>query len=97
MFFKRRREQKKKEMLEMVKSILPPEATLVSFDYNKMVFGNIAVVIEVAKVKHTFTTDRGEIYHNGKMLCDSSYLYIEKEDTFSKLLQMIKKEVLLCG
>ncbi len=89
MFFNKR----KKGMIDPLKAILPAEATLVSFDYNEKVFGNIVVEIELAKIKHTFITDRGEIYHNGKMICDSSYLYIEKKDTFSKLLQMIKIEL----
>jgi hypothetical protein len=64
-------------------------ASISLFDYSEKVFGNLVVVIEVAKVRHTFTTDRGEIYHSGKTY---SYHYIEKQDTFSKLLQMIKKE-----
>ena len=48
-----------------------------------------------AKIKqsgkvHTFITDRGEIYYNGEMVCDSSYRYKEKEDIFPRLIQMIK-------
>lgn len=86
-------EEKKNDMLDRVTSILPANATLISLDYNGNVFGNIVVVIKVANTKHTFITDRDEIYHNGKMLCDSSYHYFEKEDAFSKLLQMIKREL----
>ena len=93
MFFKRLKEQRKNDMLNALKAVIPAEATLVSFDYNKMVFGNIVIKIEMSKIMHTFVTDRGEIYHNGKMICDSSYRYTEKEDTFPKLLQMIKKEL----
>ena len=70
-------------------------ATVVSFDYNEKVFGNIVLKLEIGKDTHTFITDRGKIYHNGKMLCDSSYHYTEKEDTFSKLLQLIKQELKL--
>ena len=93
MFFRKRREQRKNDTLDEVKAILPAEANLVSFDYNGKVFGNIVVEIEIAKIKHTFTTHRGDIYHNGKMLCNSSYHYIEKEDTFPKLIQIIKQEL----
>ena len=82
-------------MLEAVKALLPANATIVSFDYYEKAFGNIVLKLETGKDIHTFITDRGEIYHNGKMLCDHSYLYIEKEDTFSKLLQLIKQELKL--
>ena len=95
MFFKKRAEQRKNEMLEMIKAILPTNATVVSFDYYGKVFGNIVLKLEIGNDIHTFITDRGEIYHNGKMLCNSSYHYIEKEDTFPKLLQMIKQELKL--
>ena len=93
MFFKRLKEQRENDMLNALKAILPAAATLVSFDYNERVFGNIVVKIKLPKVMHTFVTDRGEIYHNGKMICDSSYHYTEKEDTFSKLIQLIKNEL----
>ena len=95
MFFKKRAEQRKNEMLEMVKDLLPVNATIVSFDYYEKVFGNIVLKLKIGKDIHTFTTDRGEIYHNEKMLCNSSYRYIEKEDTFPKLLQLIKQELKL--
>ena len=93
MFFKKRVEQRKNEMLEMIKSLLPTNATIVSFD--KRFFGNIVLKLEIGKDTHTFITDRGEIYHNGKMLCNSSYHYTEKEDTFPKLIQLIKQELKL--
>ena len=40
MFFKKRVEQRKNEMLEMIKALLPTNATVVSFDYNEKIFGN---------------------------------------------------------
>ena len=95
MFFKKRAEQRKNEMLEIIKTLLPTNATVVSFDYNEKVFGNIVLELEIGKDAHAFITDRGEIYHNGKMLCDSSYRYTEKEDTFPKLLHLIKQELKL--
>ena len=93
MFLKKQREQRIIDMANMIKANLPAEVTLVSMDYNGKIFGNIVVVIEFAKVNHIFTTDRGDIYHNGKMLCNRSYHYIENDDTFSKLLKMIKREL----
>ena len=95
MFFKKRTEQRKNEMLEMRKALLPINAAVISFGYNEKVFGNIFLKLEFEKDIHTFITDRGEIYHNGKMLCNSSYHYTEKEDTFPKLLQLIKQELKL--
>ena len=89
MFFKKRVEQRKNEMLEMIKALLPTNATVVSFDYYEKVFGNIVLKLEIGKDTHTFITDRGEIYHNGK------YHYTEKKDTFLKLLQLIKQELKL--
>ena len=93
MFFKKLKMKRKNDMLNALKGVLPAEAILISFEYNEMIFGNIVVKIEFKKTLHTFVTDRGEIYHNGKMLCDSSYHYTEKEDTFPKLLQLIKTEL----
>ena len=85
MFFKKRVEIRKNEMLEMIKALLPTNATVVSFDYNEKVFGNIVLKLEIGKDTHTFITDRGEIYHNGKMLCNSSYHYTEKRGYISQI------------
>ncbi len=95
MFFNKLNGQGNSDMSDALKAILPDEAELISFDYNEKFFGNIVAEIKLKKMKHTFITDRGEIYHNGKMICDSSYRYTEKEDTFSKLLQIIKLELRL--
>ena len=51
------------------------------------------VEIEFSNVTHTFTTDNNGIYHNGIQVCDSSYHYLEKEDKFSKLMNIIKDEI----
>lgn len=91
MFFKKKREQRINEMANIIRNILPKGATLLSFEYNSTIFGKMVVEVKALDDKHTFITDRGEIYHNGIMLCDSSYHYYEKEDTFSKLLQIIQK------
>ena len=93
--FKKRTKEKTMEMIATLNDILPSNITIISFDYNAECFGNILVELSAPDGKHNFITDRGEIYHNGKMLCDSSYHYIEKEDTFPKLLQLIKSELCL--
>lgn len=79
------------EMKRQIASVLPDNAGLIAFTYSADYFGNMVVKIRRNKAIHIFTTDRGEIFHNKKMLCDSSYL--DKEDTFTKLLQMIVKEM----
>ena len=84
---------KKQKMKSAINTILPAEIKIESFDYNTRCFGNIVVELSAPDGKHTFTSDRGEIYHNGKMLCDSAYLWSEKTDTFSKMLQIIKHEL----
>ena len=78
------------EMKQHIVSILPSNSTLIDFLYDAKCFGNMIVKINQNGKAHIFITDRGEIYHNDEMLCDSSYQYKEKEDTFPKLLQMIK-------
>ncbi len=78
------------EMKQHIVSILPSDSILFDFLYDEKCFGNMIVKIKHNGITHIFITDRGEIYHNGEMLCDSSYRYKEKEDTFPKLLQMIK-------
>ena len=90
-------------MYDRLISIIPSEITIVLFEYYPKIFGNIVVELESHNSKHRFITDRGEIYHNSqmsgentwksKMCCDSSYMYFEKEDTFPKLLQVIKQEL----
>lgn len=80
-------------MIAALKAFLPDKVTLVSFDYNRKVFGNIVVKLEYEGINHTFISDRGDIIHNRKMLCDSSYQHLENIDTFQKLLQLIKREL----
>jgi len=53
----------------------------------------MVVIINSPSKYYTFVTDRGEIYCNDKIICDGSYRYFEKEDTFPKLLSVIKSEV----
>ena len=103
--FKRRYEKRKKEMYDRLISIIPSEITIVSFEYYPKIFGNIVIKLNSPTSEHKFVADRGEIYHNVKMTgdefwrtkfsCDNSYIYFEKENTFNKLLQAIKKELRL--
>lgn len=96
-FFNKRRYQNKKqranEMADIIKVILPENAKLVSFEYDARCFGNMMCKIKVEDQMHTFIVDRGEIVHNDKLLCDSSYHQAGRSDAFPKLLEMIKKKL----
>ena len=92
-FFKKKSEQRKNEMSMAVEKILPIGFTLISFEYDKKHFGNMIVRIKSPNTVYTFITDRGEIYCDGKMICDSSYRYLEKEDTFPKLLSIMQNQL----
>jgi len=93
MIFFKKSEQQRNEMSLTIKKILPAGFTLISFEYDQKHFGNMIAKIQSASGIYTFVTDRGEIYCNDKMICDSSYHYFEKEDTFPKLLSIIKNEL----
>lgn len=83
--------QRNKEELELfLKSY---GAELITYEYYSKIFGNYIVVIKVEGQLHTFITDRGEINHNSKMVCDNSYHVAGCDDTFSKLLEVIQNEL----
>ena len=85
---------KKDSNREVLKSILDTyQAELVSYEYYQKIFGNYVILINFGEQTHTFVTDRGEIYHNDKMMCDSSYHVDGSDDTFTKLLEIIKQEL----
>ena len=82
--------KKREQYRRFLLPILPTDATLKIF---RLVKRDFIVEIEFSNVTHTFTTDKNGIYHNGTQVCDSSYHYLEKEDTFSKLIAIIKNEI----
>lgn len=82
--------KKREQYRSFLLPILPTDATLKIF---RLVKRDFIVEIEFSNVTHTFTTDKNGIYHNGTQICDSSYHYLEKEDTFSKLIAIIKNEI----
>lgn len=73
--------------------LITNNAELLQFMYYPKIFGNIIVKVKFANIEHTFTLDRGEIYHNDNMLCDSTYHVQGKSDGFPKLLEVINKEL----
>ncbi len=68
---------------------------LVKYEYYSKIFGNFNIEIIKQNQLHSFITDRGEIYHNSIMICDNSYHIAGEDDTFLKLVEVIKKELCL--
>ena len=85
------KQKKQEQYRSLLLPFLPTDATLKIF---RLVKRDFIVEIEFQGETHTFTTDNNGIYHNGTQVCDSSYHYLEKEDTFSKLIAIIKNEII---
>lgn len=69
-------------------------AKIIKFDYYKKAFGNFVIEVEYDGKLHTIITDRGEIIINDNFICGISYL-TEGQDTFTKLLEMVEKELFI--
>ena len=91
----RRRTKRRKAELEHFLS--DHGAKLLSFTYFWKAFGDFFIEIEKDGVKHTFSTDRDDIYHGQKMICDHSYHVAGEDDKFSHLLGVIKAELFGIG
>ena len=65
-------------------------ARIIKFDYYKKVFGNFVIEIEYNGNLQTIITDRGDIFINDSFVSHNSYHI----DTFTKLLEMVEKELL---
>lgn len=82
------------EIISQIQSALHnSEFTLLSFDRNHSMFGNMIVVISDGQKKYQFITDRGEISCNNKFLIDSSYHIAAQDDTPGYLISEIHKTV----
>ena len=68
-------------------------AKMINFKYYYKIFGNIVLDVEFRNIMHRFVTDRGEIYHNEKFVCDNSYHVAGKNDTFEMLIKVIDKNL----
>lgn len=69
-------------------------AKIITFEYYKKLFGNFLIEIEYKDKLHTIIADRGEICIDGYMVCNSSYHIAGQDDTFTKLVEMLEKELL---
>ena len=87
----RRRTKRRKAELEHFLS--DHGAKLLSFTYYWKAFGDFSIEIEKDGVKHTFSTDRDDIYHGQKMICDGSYHVPGEDDKYPLLVKAIKNEL----
>lgn len=78
-------------MMSMIYNILPADVCLMSFDFKARLFDeDYSIKLIYNGTEHFFNTVKGDIFHNGKRYCNSSYHYLEKDSTFSKLLDAVK-------
>lgn len=69
------------------------DAKIIRYEYYKSIFGNFVIQVEYKGELHKFVTDKGEIYLDSTLLCDGSYHIAGQDDTFTQLLEMMKKEL----
>ena len=80
------------EIISRIQNILSnTNFTLLSFDRNHQVFGNMVVVISNGQKNYQFVTDRGEISCNNNFLLDNSYHIAGEDDTPVYLITEITK------
>ncbi|MBQ7761384.1 MAG: hypothetical protein IJ400_04940 [Clostridia bacterium] len=63
---------------------------LIEFTYYEKVFGNIVLKFKFHEKELCFVLDRGDIYCDGKLMCNYEYLKNKKTDKQQKLLEMIE-------
>lgn len=68
-------------------------AKLIKYEYYKKIFGNFLIEIKYKDKVYKLVTDKSEIYLDSNLLSDSSYHIAGQDDTFTRLLEVIEKEV----
>ena len=66
---------------------------LCCFERNRMCFGNIIAKIKIGAYEHCFTTDRGDIYCNDKLIFSSAYHVVGEDDSPKYLIKAIEQLV----
>ena len=70
-------------------------ACLVSLEYFPRIFeDDFKMEIAHNGSNHIFYSAKGWIYHNDELICSNGYHYVEKESTFGKMLEIIKKTLI---
>lgn len=68
-------------------------AKVIKFEYYQKAFGDFVVEVEYNGKTHSIITDRGDIYLNAYGVCDNSYHKARQDDTFTKVLEIVEKEL----
>lgn len=84
---------KQKKLYELKKTLLEHNAYLLNFEILYKTFGDIIITIKFENKIHNFTTDRGDIYYNGRPIRNNSYHVTGEDDTFCTLVEIITKEL----
>lgn len=85
--------ENQKKLDELKQILIDHNVDLINFEIFYKAFEDIITVIKFKNEVHTFTTDRGEIYYNGRPICNNSYHVTGENDTFSTLVEVIIKEL----
>lgn len=85
--------ENQKKLDELKQILIEHNAYLISFKIFYESFGDIVAEIKCKNEVHTFTTDRGDIYYDGRPICNNSYHVAGENDTFSTLIEVIIKEL----
>lgn len=85
--------ENQKKLDELKQILIDHNADLINFEIFYKAFGDIIAEIKFKNEVHTFTTDRGDIYYNGRPICNNSYHVAGENDTFSTLVEVIIKEL----
>lgn len=83
--------ENQKRLNELKQILIEHNADLINFRIFYKSFGDIIAEIKFKNEVHTFTTDRGDIYYNGRPIRNNSYHVAGENDTFSTLLEVITK------
>lgn len=66
-------------------------ARLIKFEIFHKAFGDVIIEVEYLNNIHIFSTDRGDIYHNGRGLRNNSYHIAGENDTFRSVVKVIEE------
>ena len=70
-------------------------AKIIKFEYYKRIFGNFIIEIEYNDKIYNIVTDKGDIYLNNQLICDSSYHIAGKDDTIEKILEILNNNIFI--
>lgn len=72
-------------------------AQVLNYIHYKKFFGDFVVDIKYKDQKHTIITDRGDVYLDSRLICNSSYHVAGHDDTFSTMLNVMQENLFQKG